>query len=82
MKRIYVLYNFDTNEVLYASEDYDLLCEIMCDMFIADVEYQWYWDAQWNSCEEEDLSARAKMIWNDMFDWYNDYVEIKETEVI
>lgn len=82
MKRIYVLYNMDTNEVIYASEDYDLLCEVMCDIFIDDVEYQWYWDSQWSIFETEDLGERAKMVWEDMLEWYNDYVIIKEVEVI
>ena len=82
MKRIYVLYNHDINEAIYASEDYGLLCEILCDTFMDDVKYQWYWDLNWSQYEIEDLPERAKMVWRDMLEWYNDYVYIEEVEVI
>ena len=82
MKNIYILYNQDICETLCASEDRELLQEVMCDMFMEDVLFQWYWDLQWSVYEIKDLPERANMIWDDMIEWYWDYIIIEEVEVI
>ena len=84
MKKIYVLFNHDINEIMTASEDRDLLCELMCDYFIDDVNFQWYWEQQTSIIGDTyaERCETAKNIWDDFMDWYNTYIEIMETEVI
>ena len=82
MKKVYILYNWDSNEVIAVSEDRDLINEIMCDAFMDDVEYQWYWDLSWSAYEIEELSERARMIWDDMLEWYDEYIGVYEEDVI
>ena len=36
MKSIYILHNYDTDENMYASEDKELLQEILYDMYLRD----------------------------------------------
>lgn len=82
MKKVYILYNWESNEIIAASEDRDLINEILCDAFIDDVNYQWYWELMWSTYEIEDLPERAKMVWEDIIDWYDEYIGIYEEELI
>ena len=84
MKKVFILYNWDVNEIIAVSEDRDLLRELMCDYFLSDAYYQWYWE-QMNPkvpLDPEVLPRKAKEVWIDIFEWYEDYMEIMEEEVI
>ena len=82
MKKVFIVYNWDTNEVACVTESRELAEEYMMDFFDADVEYQWYWEQQWNSSEIYDnMPALAQQIWDDMIDWYDEYMGIYEEEV-
>ena len=59
MKKVYILFNYDVNEVILATEDKEFAQECMCDCFMADVEYQWYWEQQYRSLENENLQQLA-----------------------
>ena len=82
MKKVYILFNYDVNEVILATEDKEFAQECMCDCFMADVEYQWYWEQQYRSLENENIKQLAYDIWNDMIIWYNDYIGIIEEDLI
>ena len=82
-KRLYLLVNEDINEVLYASEDRDFIRELMCDEFMADLMYEWYWHLIAIRYQgEEDLPQIAQMTWENMMEWYDDNIRIKVIEVI
>jgi hypothetical protein len=82
MKKVYIIFNYDVNEVILATEDKEFAQECMCDCFMADVEYQWYWEQQYRSLENENIKQLAYDIWNDMIIWYNDYIGIIEEDLI
>ena len=84
MKKIYILFNYDVNEVILATEDKELAQECMYDCFIADVEYQWYWEQQKSNIGDTytEKCETAKGIWYDMMNWYDNYIDIIESEVI
>lgn len=82
MKKVYILYNCEINEVMAVSEDKDLINEIMCDYFIEDVEYEWFWRTQFNSSLTDNLSEVAKDVWYDTLNWYDMETLIFEEEVI
>ena len=82
MKKVYILFNYDVNEVILATEDKEFAQECMCDCFMADVEYQWYWEQQYRSLENENIQQLAYDIWNDMIIWYNDYIGIIEEDLV
>lgn len=80
MKKVFIVFNSDINEVMCVTEDKQLAEEYLMDCFINDVEYQWYWDQQYKLIK--DLPILAQDIWNDLLDWYNNYVFIYEGDVI
>lgn len=82
MKKVYILFNYDVNEVILVTEDKEFAQECMCDCFMADVEYQWYWEQQYRSLENENIEQTAHDIWNDMLNWYEDYIGIIEEDLI
>lgn len=82
MKKIFIVYNYDSNEVACVTESRELAEEYMMDFFNADLEYQWYWEQQWNSSEiYNDMPTLARQIWDDMLEWYGDYMGIYEEEI-
>ena len=82
MKKVYILFNYDINEVVLVSEDKEFVQECMCDCFMADVEYQWYWEQQYHSFETEDIKQIARDIWDDIIIWYDNYMDIIEEDLI
>lgn len=82
MRKVYVLYNWDTNDIIAISEDRGLIEEIMCDCFMADVEYQWFWEQQYHTLEIAEANEYAKDLWNDMVEWYEDNIGIYEEDLI
>ena len=82
MKKVYILFNDDIGEIVDVSEDENLLCEMMCDYFMDDVEYQLYFEQQYNDIEADKACLWARELWEDMMDWYTKYMYIIEKEVI
>lgn len=82
MKKVYILFNSDTNEVMAVSEDKEFVQELMYDSFMNDVEYEWYWTQQYTDIDVDKACEIAKDIWDSIEDWYNNYVYIFESEVI
>ena len=82
MKKVYILFNYDVSEIVLVSEDRDFVRECLCDCFMADVDYQWYWEQMHTTCNPKSINETARDIWNDMLQWYEDYMGIIEEEVI
>ena len=82
MKKVYILFNVDVEEVIAVSEDRGLIEEIAMDCFIDDVDYQWHWELQHANYTEEELPQRAQELWEDMMTWYTDYIVIFTQEVL
>ena len=70
MKDLYVLV-YD-GEIIYASEDGNLLREIVCDMFFEDA--MMHFDR--HIVNTNDFNKLAKASWDKMIEWYYDYVYI------
>lgn len=81
-KKVYVLMNEDINEVICASEDRDLIREIMCDCFMEDLMYDWDWHLCVSRYTPEDLPEIAQMSWENTLEWYDEFIHIKTIEVI
>ena len=79
MKTVYVLWNYDGDEVMFASEDKELVQEMMYDFFIEDAMSAYGWEYH-----ERDYKfpAPISQLIGDVLDWYRDYVEIIEIPVV
>ena len=84
MKKVYILYNSDIGDVIAVSENKTLLEELMCDYFIDDVNYEWYWrtNRSLRPLSENEIADIAVDVWDGMMEWYNDYMIIFKSEVI
>ena len=82
MKKVYILFNCDINEVMAVSEDKQLIQEIMCDYFMEDIAYDWFWATQVENYSEDRLGEIATDIWYNMLNWYDMQILILENEVI
>ena len=80
MKKIYILYNTDFNEVITTSTDRGLLEELMYDYFLEDLQWEFYV----NSADQpiENMPRIVRDTWWSVFDWYMNFIEIFESEVI
>ena len=81
-KKIYALINEDINEVVCASEDKDFIREVMCDCFMDDLMYEWYWYLINIRYFSDELSQVAKMTWENTLEWYDDFMHIQVIEVV
>ncbi len=79
MKTVYVMWNYDGDEVMFASEDKELVQEMMYDFFIDDALEAFGWEYH-----ERDYKSPAPVsqFIEDTLDWYRDYVTILEIPVI
>ena len=80
--KIYHLINdADYTEICYSSYDKGLLQEIMYDEFLNDVICETYYRSRiYDSLE--DVKIIFKETWEDMLDYYNNYMSIQESEII
>ena len=77
MKTIYTIWNYDVDDVVISSEDKDLLQELMCDMYMDDCYESYLWDLLWR-----DNGMDIQDIFENMLDFYRDYIGIVESQVI
>lgn len=79
MSKVYIIFNLDTGQPECVTKDKQLAQEYLCDYFMNDVLYEWYWAQQY----DKDFNPKhdARDIWYANLDWYNTYVEIFESEV-
>ena len=77
MKTIYTIWNYDVDDAVISSEDKDLLQEIMCDMYMDDCYESYLWDLLWR-----DNGMDIQDIFENMLDFYEDYIGIVKSQVI
>ena len=78
MKKVYILYNDDSHEIVAVSEDKSLIQEIMCDNFIEDLICETYFQTR-----NENLTPElAYKIWDSVGSWYDWAMIIFEEHVI
>lgn len=77
MKTIYTIWNYDADDAVISSEDKDLLQELMCDMYMDDCYESYLWDLLWR-----DNGMDIQDIFENMLDFYRDYIGIVESQVI
>lgn len=85
MKTVYILWNYDEDVALLASEDEGLLEEVLCDTYFEDAYYDFCWAvaSPWSrSISVEDLPEYAHMAHKNTTEWYEDYMCILEIPVI
>lgn len=77
MKTIYTIWNYDADDAVISSEDKDLLQELMCDMYMDDCYESYLWDyLRWDNYMD------IQDIFENMLDYYNEYMVIVESQVI
>ena len=77
MKTIYTIWNYNVNDAVISSEDEDLLQEMMCDMYMDDCYESYLWDyLRWDNYID------IQDIFENMLDYYNEYMVIVESPVI
>ena len=84
MKTVYVLWNYDEDTPIFASEDKGLVEEILCDLYFKDAYYDFCWKVASpyvRPIDAEDLPDYAQMAHQDILEWYEDYMAILEIPV-
>ena len=71
----YILFNLDTESVILASEDEDLLNEYACDIFMRDVYYE-FLEALQHWSDVEPASEVANEIFENNLDYWYDYIAV------
>lgn len=76
MEKVYILWNFDIDEPIFASIDKGLVEEIMCDAYFDDVyqEYLYRYQSRYDNSTIEE-------IYNEITEWYDMYMSIIEVPV-
>ena len=84
MKTVYVLWNYDEDTPIFASEDKGLVEEILCDLYFEDAYYDFCWKVASpyvRPINVEDLPEYVSMAHEDITGWYEDYMGILEIPV-
>lgn len=82
-KRVYLLVNKDSDEIICASEDKNFVNEVMCDCFMDDLMYEWYWYLTTIKYDKNfELPSIAQNIWENIMEWYDDFMRIRVIEVV
>ena len=82
-RRVYLLVNKDSDEIICASEDKNFVNEVMCDCFMDDLMYEWYWYLTTIKYDKNfELPSIAQNIWENIMEWYDDFMRIRVIEVV
>lgn len=73
MDKIYLLWNYDSEQCIYASPDRALIEELCYDMYMEDCFYDY--------CHR-DYHVAPEEIFEDMDEFYNNYISIMEVPLI
>ena len=85
MKTIYILWNYDEDVPIFASENRSLVEEVMYDCYYEDSYYDFCWKVAspyTRNVDVEDLPEYANMAHKDTIDWYDNYMSIIEIPVV
>ncbi len=76
MDKIYMLWNYDSDECIYASTDRSLIEELCYDMYMEDCFYDYCHGLRW------DYHVTPEEIFEDMDEFYNNYIAVMEVPLI
>lgn len=79
MEKVYILWNFDIDEPVFASTDKGLVEEIMCDAYFDDIYQEYLYRCLGRPSFYENLTINE--IYDDITEWYNMYMSIVEVPV-
>lgn len=85
MKTVYVLWNYDEDTPIFASEDRSLVEEVMYDCYCDDSYYDFCWkvtNPYALDIDVRDLLEYAIMAHEDTTNWYDSYMRILEIPVV
>ena len=80
-KQLYILWNYDCDQPVIASEDEDLLKEYMCDFFMEDAYYDFCYRCFYDSRAIGPYTI-AKEVWEDDLHYYLTYFDILGNELV
>jgi len=75
MDYIYLIINYDSNEVEYATEDLTLIQEMATDMYMETLYYEFLWGVNYYGLSAASAYAQAK---ESIDPWFRDYVVIEK----
>ena len=79
----YILFNYDVDEPIFASDDRGLLEEILYDIFFEDAYFDFCWRVRDENLQTiNSLLVAADECWNNCFYFYEDYIDIVEVSKI
>lgn len=81
MKQIYIMWNYDCDQPVIASEDKDLLNEYMCDFFIEDAYYDFCYRCYYDGMVINPKTI-AKEVWEDDLNYYLNYFDILGSDLV
>ena len=76
MDKIYLLWNYDSEECIYTSPDRSLIEELYYDMYMEDCFYDYCHSLRW------DYPVDPEEIFEDMDEFYDNYISIMEVPLI
>ena len=75
MDYIYLIINYDSNEVEYATEDLTLVQEMATDMYMENLYYEFLWGVNYYGLSAASAYAQAK---ESIDPWFRDYIVIEK----
>lgn len=75
MDYIYLIVNYDSNEIEYATEDLTLVQETATDMYMETLYYEFLWGVNYYGLSAANAYAQAK---ETIDPWFRDYVVIEK----
>ena len=82
MKSIYILRNYDTDENICASEDKELLQEMLYDMYLQDAYEEFCYRLTYSHSPTPHVAPIAAESWENIDDYYRSYMAVEELDVI
>lgn len=73
MDYIYMMWNYDSDEVMFASHDEASVEEMMYDFMMDDIQNEYGWEYHQHDYA---FPRPIEDIVNDIWEWYNEYVGI------
>lgn len=80
MNTKYILFNIDTEDAIFCSNDEGLLEEIMCDLFLEETYYNFCWRTTYENYNN--IYELAAETWAEDIDYWITYVDILKTQEI
>ena len=78
MKEIYVILNFDNDDIVTATDSYERAQEIVLDMYMDDLYYEFLWNVNYCGWTAAESYIDAK---DCIDDYYRNYIVIQKVNI-